>query len=121
MLKAILDFLKNPDRVREEANASSSANELNRSKELFDQYRKAALDRGAAQGGGHRRGPQPRRGSCRQRQDLGDHGQGWLAAGTEATVARLNCCCWPLPGMPGRRWRSGFAVGSERTWQVPLP
>ena len=43
MLKAIQDFLRNPDRVREEANAIFVANELNRSKELFDQIEKRPL------------------------------------------------------------------------------
>ena len=36
MLKAILDFLEDPDRLRTEANAGFVANELNRSQELFD-------------------------------------------------------------------------------------
>ena len=43
MLKAVQDFLRNPDRVREEANAIFVANELNRSKELFDQIEKRPL------------------------------------------------------------------------------
>ena len=36
MLKAILNFLEDPDRLRTEANAAFIANELNRSQELFD-------------------------------------------------------------------------------------
>ena len=36
MLKATLDFLEDPDRFRTKANASFVANELNRSRELFD-------------------------------------------------------------------------------------
>ena len=43
MLKAILDFLKNPDRAREEANTAFVTNELNRSKELFDEIEKRPL------------------------------------------------------------------------------
>ena len=43
MLKAILGFLKNPGQAREKANTVFVTNELNRSKELFDQIEKRPL------------------------------------------------------------------------------
>ena len=43
MLKAIQDFLRNPDRAREEANAAFVANELKRSKQLFNEIEKRPL------------------------------------------------------------------------------
>ena len=43
ILQAILDFAKNPDRVREEANTAFITNELERSKELFDRIEKRPL------------------------------------------------------------------------------
>ena len=43
MLKAILDFLEDPDRFRTQANAAFVANELKRSQELFDRIESRPL------------------------------------------------------------------------------
>ena len=43
MLRAILDFLEDPDRFRTEANSIFISNELNRSQQLFDQIEKRPL------------------------------------------------------------------------------
>ena len=105
MLNGILDFLKDPDRVRTNANKTFVANELTRSWEFFDkvearpltdeQRRAVVVDEGRNLG----------RGRGRQRQDIGDRGPRPAGLSGEATDARRNCCSWPSPRTPGKSWR----------------
>ena len=84
MLKAIQDFLKNPERVRKKANAVFVANELERSKGLFDRIEKRPLTEEQRKSVVIDEEPKPGRGCCRQRQNLSDCSQGRLAAGSRS-------------------------------------
>ena len=107
-------FPRSPRPCPRESKQGTHCQRANPLTHLVRHDRGHATHRGTAPRRRPRRPPQPGRSRRRQRQDLGDRGQGRVAHQARATGAHPSCCSWPSHATPATRCSSGSASASAQ-------